>query len=87
MAFATSHPDVTSAIIGPRTMDQLDDLLAGASLTLGDDILDKIDAIVPPGTDIGPLDVSYVPPPSPIPTCADARPTSGPRPGASRAEA
>ncbi|WP_329074034.1 aldo/keto reductase [Streptomyces niveus] len=62
MAFATSHPDVTSAIIGPRTMDQLDDLLAGASLTLGDDILDKIDAIVPPGTDIGPLDVSYVPP-------------------------
>ncbi|MFJ2178849.1 aldo/keto reductase [Streptomyces sp. NPDC087851] len=62
MAFATGHPDVTSAIIGPRTMDQLDDLLAGATLTLGDDILDKIDAIVPPGTDIGPLDVSYVPP-------------------------
>ncbi|MFD9395251.1 aldo/keto reductase [Streptomyces sp. NPDC060000] len=62
MAFATSHPDVTAAIIGPRTMDQLDDLLVGATLTLGDDILDKIDAIVPPGTDISPLDVSYVPP-------------------------
>ncbi|MFE4910352.1 aldo/keto reductase [Streptomyces sp. NPDC056652] len=62
MAFATSHPDVTSAIIGPRTMDQLDDLLAGATLTLDDGVLDKIDAIVPPGTDIGPLDVSYVPP-------------------------
>ncbi|MFE9611822.1 aldo/keto reductase [Streptomyces sp. NPDC006012] len=62
MAFATSHPDVTAAIIGPRTMDQLDDLLVGAALTLGDDILDKIDAIVPPGTDISPLDVSYVPP-------------------------
>ncbi|MER5432206.1 aldo/keto reductase [Streptomyces sp. NPDC002588] len=62
MAFATSHPDVTAAIIGPRTMDQLDDLLAGAALTLSDDILDKIDAIVPPGTDISPLDVSYTPP-------------------------
>jgi aryl-alcohol dehydrogenase-like predicted oxidoreductase len=61
MAFATSHPDVTAAIIGPRTMDQLDDLLAGAALTLGDDILDKIDTIVPPGTDISPLDVSYTP--------------------------
>ncbi|MHC3454977.1 aldo/keto reductase [Streptomyces prasinus] len=62
MAFATSHPDVTSAIMGPRTMDQLDDLLAGAALTLGDDILDEIDAIVPPGTDINPLDISYAPP-------------------------
>ncbi|MET9914398.1 aldo/keto reductase [Streptomyces sp. NPDC006476] len=61
MAFATSHPDVTAAIIGPRTMDQLDDLLAGAALTLGDDILDKIDTIVPPGTDISPLDVSDTP--------------------------
>ncbi|MFE7116823.1 aldo/keto reductase [Streptomyces sp. NPDC057654] len=61
MAFATGHPDVTAAIIGPRTMDQLDDLLAGAGVTLDDDILDKIDAIVPPGTDISPLDVSHTP--------------------------
>lgn len=61
MAFATSHPDVTSAIIGPRTMDQLDDLLAGAGLTLSDSLLDTIDTIVPPGTDLSPLDVSYTP--------------------------
>ncbi|MFF3818428.1 aldo/keto reductase [Streptomyces bluensis] len=61
MAFAISHPDITAAIIGPRTMDQLDNLLAGATLTLGDDILDKIDTIVPPGTDISPLDVSHTP--------------------------
>ncbi|MEU7473963.1 aldo/keto reductase [Streptomyces sp. NPDC044984] len=61
MAFATSHPDVTAAIVGPRTMDQLDDLLAGATVTLGDDILDKIDTMVPPGTDISPLDVSHTP--------------------------
>ncbi|MFG7940507.1 aldo/keto reductase [Streptomyces cacaoi] len=62
MAFATSHPDITSAIIGPRTMDQLDDLLAGVHLALSDDVLDKIDEIVPPGVDLSPLDVSYAPP-------------------------
>jgi aryl-alcohol dehydrogenase-like predicted oxidoreductase len=62
MAFAVTHPGVTSAIIGPRTMGHLDDLLAGAEVTLDDEILDRIDRIVPPGTDIGPLDVSYVPP-------------------------
>ncbi|MFI9272182.1 aldo/keto reductase [Kitasatospora sp. NPDC052896] len=62
MAFAISHPGVTSAIIGPRTMDHLDDLLAGAETTLTDEILDQIDAIVPPGTDIGTLDMAYNPP-------------------------
>jgi aryl-alcohol dehydrogenase-like predicted oxidoreductase len=62
MAFAIAHPGVTSAIIGPRTMDQLDDLLAGARLALTDDILDKIDAIVAPGTDVSPLDMAYNPP-------------------------
>ena len=48
----------TSAIIGPRTMEHLDDLLAGAATTLDDEVLDRI---VAPGTDIGPLDVSYTP--------------------------
>lgn len=62
MAFAIAHPGVTSAIIGPRTMAQLDDLLAGADVTLSDEILDRIDEIVPPGTDAGPNDVAYVPP-------------------------
>lgn len=62
MAFATAHPDVTSAIIGPRTPDQLDDLLAGAATVLDDAVLDRIDDIVPPGTDIGPTDVAYQPP-------------------------
>ncbi|SIM70524.1 aldo/keto reductase [Micromonospora cremea] len=62
MAFAIAHPGVTSAIIGPRTMAQLDDLLAGADVTLTDDILDRIDEIAPPGTDAGPNDVAYVPP-------------------------
>jgi aryl-alcohol dehydrogenase-like predicted oxidoreductase len=62
MAFAIAHPGVTSAISGPRTMEQLDDLLAGAEVTLSDDVLDQIDKIVPPGTDIGQLDMAYRPP-------------------------
>ncbi|MFJ1599916.1 aldo/keto reductase [Streptomyces sp. NPDC088261] len=61
-AFAIAHPGVTSAIIGPRTMAHLDDLLAGLDVTLSDEILDRIDAIVPPGTDVGALDQAYVPP-------------------------
>jgi aryl-alcohol dehydrogenase-like predicted oxidoreductase len=62
MAFAITHPDVTSAIIGPRTMGHLDDLLAGIDVTLTDEILDRIDEIVPPGTDVGTLDQAYQPP-------------------------
>jgi aryl-alcohol dehydrogenase-like predicted oxidoreductase len=63
MAFAIAHPGVTSAIIGPRTMEHLDDLLAGADVTLTDEILDRIDEIVPPGTDVGAPDQSaYFPP-------------------------
>lgn len=62
LAFVISHPGVTSAIIGPRTMEQLDDLLAGAGTTLGDDVLDEIDALVPPGTEVGRLDMAYDPP-------------------------
>jgi aryl-alcohol dehydrogenase-like predicted oxidoreductase len=62
MAFAIAHPGVTSAIIGPHTMEQLDDLLASADVTLSDDILDRIDEIVPPGADVGTLDQAYLPP-------------------------
>jgi len=61
MAFAISHPGVTSALLGVRTMEQLDDLLAGLDVVLPDDVLDRIDEIVPPGTDIGTLDQAYVP--------------------------
>jgi aryl-alcohol dehydrogenase-like predicted oxidoreductase len=63
IAFAIAHPGVTSAIIGPRTMEQLDDLLAGVDVRLSDEILDQIDEIVPPGTDVGAPDASaYLPP-------------------------
>ncbi|GAA3485707.1 aldo/keto reductase [Streptomyces yanii] len=62
MAFVLTHPGVTSALIGPRTMEQLDDLLAGVEAAVGDDVLDQIDKIVPPGTDVGTLDMAYQPP-------------------------
>lgn len=59
MAFAIAHPGVTSALIGPRTMAQLDDLVSGFDVVLTDDILDRIDEIVAPGTDVGTLDQAY----------------------------
>jgi aryl-alcohol dehydrogenase-like predicted oxidoreductase len=62
MAFVLAHPGVTSALTGPRTMAHLDDLLDGVDVTLDDDLLDRIDKIVPPGTDIGTLDMAYQPP-------------------------
>jgi aryl-alcohol dehydrogenase-like predicted oxidoreductase len=47
---------VTSVLIGPRRPEQLDDLLAGADVELSEDVLDRIDEIVPPGTEINPAD-------------------------------
>jgi aryl-alcohol dehydrogenase-like predicted oxidoreductase len=61
LAFVVGHAAVTSAIIGPRTMDQLTDLLAGASVTLDDDVLDRIDQIVPPGMTLNPADAGWQP--------------------------
>jgi hypothetical protein len=49
VAFPAVHPAVTSVIIGPRTMGQMEELLDGASLSLDDAVLDPIDSIVPPG--------------------------------------
>lgn len=55
-AFPLAHPAVTSVIIGPRTMEQLRNTLKGASVVLDDAALDRIDEIVPPGTDVYPPD-------------------------------
>ena len=49
IAFVTHHPAVTSAIIGPRTMEHLESYLAADGIDLPGDLLDRIDAIVPPG--------------------------------------
>ncbi|MET8340883.1 aldo/keto reductase [Streptosporangium canum] len=62
VAFTVAHPGVTSVIVGPRTMNQLEALLKGASLTLDDATLDRIDEIVPPGTNTYPPDGAWRPP-------------------------
>ncbi|MGY5009797.1 aldo/keto reductase [Streptomyces sp. 900105755] len=62
VAFPLVHPAVTSVIIGPRTMDQLTALLKGAELLLDDAVLDRVDEIVPPGTDLYRADGVWQPP-------------------------
>ena len=56
VAFVTRHPAVTSAIIGPRTMDHLDAYLAADGVDLPGDLLDRIDQIVPPAVTINVAD-------------------------------
>lgn len=62
MAFAIAHPGVTSALLGPRTMEQLDDLLQGVDVALDDELLDRIDAIVPPGVTLDVTDNMWTTP-------------------------
>ncbi len=62
LAFVLAHPAVTAAIIGPRTMDHLTGLLGAAKLALDDEVLDRIDMIVPPGTNLNRADGGYEPP-------------------------
>jgi aryl-alcohol dehydrogenase-like predicted oxidoreductase len=59
LAFVINHPAVTSAIIGPRTMDHLESQLGAADVTLEAAILDRIDEIVPPGTNVNPADTGW----------------------------
>jgi aryl-alcohol dehydrogenase-like predicted oxidoreductase len=62
IAFVIRHPAVTAAIIGPRTMEQLQSQLPAAEVHLPDDVLDRIDEIVAPGTNINPADGGWVSP-------------------------
>ncbi|MGA4879535.1 aldo/keto reductase [Streptomyces lydicamycinicus] len=62
LAFVTTHPAVTSAIIGPRTTEQLENALKGALVTLDDATLDRIDEIVPPGVNLYDPNASWPPP-------------------------
>jgi aryl-alcohol dehydrogenase-like predicted oxidoreductase len=70
VAFVLNHPAVTSVIIGPRTMDQLETQLAAPDLVLTDETLDQIDEIVPPGTNLHPDDAGWQ---HPALTAADLR--------------
>jgi aryl-alcohol dehydrogenase-like predicted oxidoreductase len=59
IAFVVNHAVVTSAIIGPRTMEQLDSQAPAAEVVLDAAVLDRIDEIVRPGVDLNPADTSY----------------------------
>ncbi|MGN6472139.1 MAG: aldo/keto reductase [Mycobacteriales bacterium] len=62
IAFVINHPAVTSAILGPRTMDHLESQLGAADVELSEEILDAIDEIVPPGVTLHEADRGYDPP-------------------------
>jgi aryl-alcohol dehydrogenase-like predicted oxidoreductase len=62
LAFVMRHPAVTAPIIGPRTMEQLDSQLPALGTSLSDDLLDRIDEIVPPGLNVNPDERGWDPP-------------------------
>jgi aryl-alcohol dehydrogenase-like predicted oxidoreductase len=63
LAFVLAHPAVTTAIIGPRTLAQLESVLGADAVRLDPEVLDRIDELVAPGRDVNPADAGYVPPP------------------------
>ena len=62
LAFVIRHPAVTAAIIGPRTMEHLESQLPAAEIELSDEVLDRIDEIVPPGINVNPQDQGWTNP-------------------------
>jgi len=62
IAFVINHPGITAAIIGPRTLEQLESQLPAADLKLSSDVLDRIDEIVAPGVNVNPADGGWVAP-------------------------
>jgi aryl-alcohol dehydrogenase-like predicted oxidoreductase len=62
LAFVIRHPAITAAIIGPRTMEQLESQLGAADVQLDDALLDRIDELVPPGTNLNPADAGWTNP-------------------------
>jgi aryl-alcohol dehydrogenase-like predicted oxidoreductase len=61
LAFVLEHPAISAAIIGPRTMEQLESQLSAPSIQLESEVLDRIDEIVPPGTNVNPDDAGWAP--------------------------
>jgi aryl-alcohol dehydrogenase-like predicted oxidoreductase len=62
IAFVLNHPAVTAAIIGPRTMEQLESQLPAADVVLDQALLDRIDELVPPGINLNPADGGWANP-------------------------
>jgi aryl-alcohol dehydrogenase-like predicted oxidoreductase len=59
LAFVIRHPGVTAALLGPRSMEHLESQLGAAEISLSDAVLDRIDAIVPPGSNAVATDVGW----------------------------
>ena len=59
LAFVLEHPAITAPIIGPRTIEQLESQLTAADVRLSAEVLDRIDEIVPPGTNVNPADAGW----------------------------
>jgi aryl-alcohol dehydrogenase-like predicted oxidoreductase len=62
LAFVIRHPAVTAAIVGPRTLEQLEGQLGAVDVQLSDELLDAIDEVVPPGTNLNAADAGWRPP-------------------------
>ena len=62
IGFVLNHPAISAAIIGPRTMEHLESQLPGADAVLSDDVLDRIDEIVPPGLNVNPNETGWTNP-------------------------
>ena len=62
LAFVLRHPAVTAPIIGPRTMEHLESQIGATDIKLTDDVLDRIDELVPPGTNLNTFDAGWTPP-------------------------
>jgi len=77
LAFVMAHPAVTAPIIGPRTIEHLDSQLAALEVALGDDVLDAIDEIVPPGHSFNPADYRWTPPEASEPALRRRRAATG----------
>jgi aryl-alcohol dehydrogenase-like predicted oxidoreductase len=59
LAFVINHPAVTAAIIGPRTMEQLESQLGATEIVPEEALLDRVDEIVMPGTNVNPADAGW----------------------------
>ena len=62
LAFVLRHPAVTAPIIGPRTMEHLESQIGATDIQLTDEVLDRIDELVPPGTNLNTFDAGWTPP-------------------------
>ena len=79
LAFVLRHPAVSSAIVGPRTLEHLEDQLGAVAVELDDATLDAIDEIVPPGTVFNRVDTGFTPPAIADASLRRRQPTGGAR--------